>query len=93
MDRSNGLFHAVRMNTNNPRGRVFKFRSITDGMSNTVLGGEAEYNLSASKECDICDRYLFYHMNADSGNGSDFSEALGSTYYSINAIGQNSTAR
>lgn len=93
MDRSNGLFHAVRMNTNNPVGKVFRMRDVVDGTSNTVLGGEAEYNLSAADGCNICDRYLFYHMNADSSNGSDFSEVLGSTYYSINAVGQNSTAR
>lgn len=91
MDRSNGLFHAIQMNVNNPLGRVFRFRDVTDGTSNTVMGGEVEYQLDTSK-CGICDRYLFYHMNADSGNGSDFSEVLGSTFYPINAR-ESQTAR
>ena len=34
--------------------------------------------------CGSCDRFLYFHPNADSGDGSDFSEALGSTYYPIN---------
>jgi len=92
MDRSNGLFHAVSMNRA-PVGRTFRFRDAIDGLSNTVLIGEAEYNLSSARGCNICDRYLFYHMNADSGNGSDFSEVLGSTYYKINTRATNNSER
>jgi prepilin-type N-terminal cleavage/methylation domain-containing protein/prepilin-type processing-associated H-X9-DG protein len=91
MDRSNGLFHAVNMNT--AVGRSFKFHNVTDGLSNTVLVGEAEYKLSSSRGCGICDRYLFYHMNADSSEGIDFSEVLGSTFYSINPKATNNSER
>ena len=92
MDRSNGLFHAVSMNSGGV-GRVFKFRDVTDGLSNTVLIGEAEHSASSNLGCGICDRSLFYHINADSGVGFDFSEALGSTYYSINQTSINTAAR
>lgn len=82
MDTSNGLFHAVRMNGAG-EGRVIRFRDITDGMSSTVMVGEAYYDLSAER-CSVCDRFLFFHPNFDSGNGSDFSETMGSTFYGIN---------
>ena len=57
---------------------------ISDGTSNTVMLGEAEFELSDARGCDICDRFLYFHPNADSDGGSDFSEALGSTRYRIN---------
>ena len=92
MDRSNGLFNAVRYNVSAAsiptRGR-FVLTDAKDGLSNTVLIGEAEYLLDAGRGCNICDRFLYYHMNADSGNGSDFSEALGSTYYQPNPKSRN----
>lgn len=91
MDRSNGLFHAIDMG--NGSGQVFRIRDVTDGVSNTVLIGEAEYRLNADQGCNICDRYLFYHMNFDSGDGSDFSEVLGSTHFGINPNATNNTER
>ncbi|MEZ6143605.1 MAG: DUF1559 domain-containing protein [Zavarzinella sp.] len=78
---SDGMFNAIRMNTTQ---KPHNLAAVTDGLSNTVMLAEAEYLLNASKGCTICDRYLFYHMNFDSGNGSDFSEALGSTFYQPN---------
>lgn len=93
MDRSNGLFHAIDMAGG--QGRTFQLRDVTDGLSNTVLAGETEYIKITSSDCGVCDRFLFYHINADSGAGSDFSEVLGSTYYPINnsAAASGSNAR
>jgi prepilin-type processing-associated H-X9-DG protein len=92
MDRSNGLFNAVRYNVSSPKA-AFRLADATDGLTNTVLVAEAEYLVDANRGCDICDRYLFYHMNADSSNGSDFSEALGSTFYRINTKATNNSER
>ena len=92
MDRSNGLFNAQRYNVALPK-RPFRFASALDGLSNTVLVAEAEYLVDSGRGCNICDRYLFYHMNADSGNGSDFSEVLGSTFYPINTEARNNAQR
>ncbi len=89
MDVSNGLFHAKDMGAGRNSGRIFKFRDATDGLTNTVLVGEAYYDISGQRDCTICDRFLYYHPNFDSGDGSDFSEALGSTFFAINSIGPN----
>ena len=88
MDAGNGLFHAIYMGGGN-RGRIFRFRDVTDGLTNTVMIGEAYYDIDGVKDCTWCDRYLYYHPNFDSGNGSDFSEALGSTFFGINNDGPN----
>lgn len=89
MEDSNGMFQAQQMTNmydapDGTRKTGMQFRDAKDGLSNTILVGEAEYLLDSSLGCNICDRYLHYHMNGDSGNGSDFSEVLGSTYYGIN---------
>ena len=89
MDASNGLFHAMDMGRGRNSGRVFKFRDALDGLSNTLLVGEAYYDIDGIRGCTWCDRYLYYHPNFDSGNGSDFSEALGSSYFGINNDGPN----
>jgi hypothetical protein len=45
---------------------------------------ESVFAVGDDAGCWICDRFYLYHPNADSGDGMDFSEALGSTYYPIN---------
>jgi hypothetical protein len=50
-----------------------------------MLIGETTYRLDS--ECNICDRFYNYHPNFDSGNGSDYSEALGSAFYPPNTQG------
>ena len=89
MDASNGLFHAVDMGTGRNSGQIFKFRDATDGLSNVLLVGEAYYDIDGFRGCTWCDRFAYYHPNIDSGNGSDFSEALGSTFFAINNDGPN----
>ena len=94
MNSSNGFFLAV--NHSNSTKRVekgYRLRDARDGLTNTLLVGESIYLLDKERGCNICDRYLFYHMNADSGGGSDFSEVLGSTYYAINNKAENNSER
>jgi len=95
MDRSNGvliasLFYGPRDSRTVP---PIAFRDIIDGTSNTLLVAESIYMLDTAQGCNICDRYTLYHMNFDSGNGSDFSEALGSTFYRINNQAVNTSER
>lgn len=92
MDSSNGLFLASLFTSSNPLPPR-KFRDATDGLSSTVLIGESQYMLDAAQGCNICDRFLFYHMNYDSGSGSDFSESLGSTFFKINSDQTNNQER
>jgi prepilin-type N-terminal cleavage/methylation domain-containing protein len=63
-----------------------KFKNITDGLSNTLLGGESPFSVVAP--CTICDRMYGYSYDADAANaaesGGDFSEVVCSTYYKMN---------
>jgi prepilin-type N-terminal cleavage/methylation domain-containing protein len=85
MTDSRGMFNAVRCTGSGSTARCerpgHRFADVIDGLSNTLMFAEAEYLVDASRGCDICDRYAFFNFNADSGEGSDFSEQLGSTYY------------
>ena len=49
--------------------------------------GESTFVVNEEERCWTCDRFYLYHPNADSDDGSDFSEALGSTYYPGNHQG------
>lgn len=92
MDNSDGMFTADRYNVTKPN-LPKRLDDVIDGLSNTLMAAESIYLLDSAQGCGICDRFLFYHMNADSGNGSDFSEVLGSTYYVINSKQVNNTER
>lgn len=100
MEYSNGLFNAVVHPSRVPvtqfgraQTKPYNFADAVDGLSNTILIGESIYLVDSRRGCNICDRYLFYHMNADSGLGSDFSEVLGSTFYRINTEARNNRER
>lgn len=93
MNVSNGVLLVSQFNGSFVTKPPKKFRDITDGLSNTLLIAESQYMLDAAKGCNVCDRFLFYHMNYDSGNGSDYSESLGSTYYPINSKQTNNAER
>ena len=83
MEFSNGMFNAVRFVNGPPKDRL-KFRDVFDGLSNTVMFGEATH---LNDEPFLADRFLFFHPCMDAGNGGDFSEVLGSTFYRINRTG------
>lgn len=63
-----------------------KFKDITDGLSNTFLGGESPF--SVVSPCTICDRLYAYSYDADAANAAsgsgDFSEVVCSTFYRMN---------
>ncbi len=82
MDRSNGMFLAVVFDAQ-PR-RPTRLADVLDGTSHTLMLSEATFILDGNAGCFTCDRFYLYHPNADSRQGSDFSEALGSTYFPIN---------
>jgi len=85
MEFSNGMFNAVRCQGSGSTAKCdpagYRLTDVKDGLSNTLMVAEAEYLLDATLGCDICDRFAFFNFNADSGEGSDFSEQLGSTYF------------
>lgn len=81
MRNSNGMFNAVLfVGVSRPAARK-RLASVIDGLSNTVMMSEATH---LNDSPFLADRFLFFHPDADTGNGGDFSEALGSTFYPIN---------
>jgi prepilin-type N-terminal cleavage/methylation domain-containing protein len=91
MGQSNGMFRAAQFNRN-PQ-RPARLQSVADGTSQTLMISESSFIVNEEEGCWICDRFYLYHPNADSGDGSDFSEALGSTFYPINLQGQDEQQR
>jgi hypothetical protein len=82
MDQSNGMFLAALFNRK-PRPPT-RMCDVADGTAHTLMVSESTFIVDEEAGCWICDRFYLYHPNADSGDGMDFSEALGSTYYPIN---------
>ena len=79
--------------------RPVRFAAITDGLSNTLLAGEARFRPLG--ECDSCDRFSLYHedfrakyLDVDPATGGtkvfslgfDYSEALVSLRYPFNEL-------
>ncbi len=82
MDQSNGMFLATVFDSAVRRPTLLQ--DVRDGTSSTLMISEATFVLDGNAGCFTCDRFYLYHPNADSRQGSDFSEALGSSYYPIN---------
>jgi type II secretory pathway pseudopilin PulG len=91
MGESNGMFRAAQFNRiPKPPTRL---QEVMDGTSQTLMISESSFIVNQEERCWICDRFYLYHPNADSGDGSDFSEALGSTFYPINLHGRSEQQR
>jgi len=89
----NGIMLVVHMlNTTNKTGPI-KFSGITDGTSNTFIGGESPFSVQGV--CTICDRQYGYTYDGDAANnavsGGDFSEQVCSTFYPMNRSMSNQT--
>jgi hypothetical protein len=91
MDQSDGMFWAAPFN-HNPRPPT-RIQDVEDGTSRTLMIGESVFLVDRHGDCQICDRFYLYHPNADSGDGIDFSEALGSTFYRLNPRTRNQRQR
>lgn len=78
---SNGMFPAVRfVGVSQPAAKK-RLVEIQDGASKTLMISEATH---LNDTPFLGDRFLFFHPDADTGSGNDFSEVLGSTFYAIN---------
>jgi prepilin-type N-terminal cleavage/methylation domain-containing protein len=82
----NGVMLVFHVASTVNRTADVRFKNITDGLSNTFLGGESPF--SVVSPCTICDRMYGYSYDADAANsgtsGGDFSEVVCSTFYKMN---------
>lgn len=87
---SNGVLLAADFREGSVPRAPIRFRDVLDGLSNTLLVVEGKYELDSN--CSVCDRFTIYHPDFDLDGGTDFTEALGSTYFKINTT-ENEAAR
>ena len=92
VDDADGVLHAVPSHRYKPEDGL-NFKRITDGLSNTMLFGEAFHDAEAQDEVGSTtpettatgNRKDHWYIGGDSGDmGRDYSEALGSTGVPIN---------
>jgi prepilin-type N-terminal cleavage/methylation domain-containing protein len=87
--RQNGIFYACSST---------KFADVLDGLSNTIFFGEAQTDVTFSKDGNAMDFWIIGSPQADpcqcNGNtgGTEFTEAVGSTYERMNLRKQNPAA-
>lgn len=85
----NGIFYACS---------AVKFGDVTDGLSNTIFIGESQTAPNFSKDGNAMDFWYIGSPQADpcqcnnSNNGTEFTEACGSTYERLNLRKQNPAA-
>jgi len=86
---SNGMFNAVvAVGVARPASGK-RLAELHDGTSKTLMLAEATH---LNDTPFVADRFLFFHPDADTGSGSDFSETLGSTYFPMNLTHTSSAA-
>jgi prepilin-type N-terminal cleavage/methylation domain-containing protein len=82
----NGMLTVFHVASTVNRTGPFRFAEVTDGLSNTFLGGESPFSVQGV--CTICDRMYGYSYDGDAANGAsgenDFSEVVCSTFYPMN---------
>ncbi|MGI9457536.1 MAG: DUF1559 domain-containing protein [Aeoliella sp.] len=92
LDDADGVMYAVRAHQYKAEDGL-KFKQITDGLSNTMLIGEAYHDAVAQEEVGATrpetnatgNRKDHWYIGGDAGDmGRDYSEALGSTAVPIN---------
>ncbi|QDU25297.1 Fimbrial protein precursor [Anatilimnocola aggregata] len=82
----NGMLLVYHMASDVNKNGPFRFAEISDGLSNTFMGGESPFSVTGV--CTICDRMYGYSYDGDAANAAsgnnDFSEVVCSTYYRMN---------
>ncbi len=82
---ANGMILPYSFTSGTRRRPCVRLAEVIDGTSNTLMVAEAPCSVDDSV-CAYCDHLYLYSNGIDSGNGTDYSEILGSTYYPINLM-------